>query len=143
MQNKNKFLKGVLLGLAFIFLLNGLFYTYQVKAQDDGVRRLQNPIGGTKEKPKGETKEEEIKRIAKGETDVNVTLKKVVDIALQVLGSITLLVFVIGGLMWLTSGGNEQRVSMGTKTMLYAVIGIFVIFSSYAILNALIKILSG
>lgn len=130
MQNKNKFLKGVLLGLAFILLLNGLFYAYQVKAQDDGVRRLQNPIGGTKEKPKGET-------------EVNVTLKKVVDIALQVLGSLTLLVFVIGGLMWLTSGGNEQRVSMGTKTMLYAVIGIFVIFSSYAILNALIGVLSG
>ena len=62
---------------------------------------------------------------------------------LGILGSITLLVFVVGGVMWLTSGGNQERVQKGTRTMLYAAIGIFVIFSAYAILSVLIGGITG
>lgn len=78
-----------------------------------------------------------------GSTDINVIGAGVIKTAMGVLGSITLLVFVIGGVMWLTSGGSPERVQMGTKTMLYATIGIFVIFTSYAILSAIIKGLTG
>lgn len=134
---KNK----ILIAVAIISFLFPLFNVSLVKAQQDGgVNKLSNPIGGIFN-PEGT---EEAKASAReGKTDINSTIKKVIDTALGVLGSVTLLVFVIGGLMWLTSGGNEQRVDKGTKTMLYATIGVFVIFSAYAILSALIGVLSG
>lgn len=55
--------------------------------------------------------------------------------ALGVVGALTLAVFVYGGFMWITSAGNEEKVRMGSAAMLYAVIGIFIIFASYGILS--------
>jgi len=60
-----------------------------------------------------------------------------------ILGSIALLVFVYGGFMWLISGGNEQRIETGKNAMLYSVIGIFIIFASYAIISLIIGGLRG
>ncbi|MBD3311352.1 MAG: hypothetical protein GF349_02545 [Candidatus Magasanikbacteria bacterium] len=87
---------------------------------------LINPIGGTEEDPTG---------------TVNVTqiLGNVVSTALGVLGSVALVVFVYGGFVWLTSGGNEERVSKGLKAMLWAAVGIFIVFASYAILSLIIS----
>ncbi len=86
---------------------------------------LVNPIGGSLEKPKGQT-------------DIRLILGSLVSKGLTILGTLTLLVFVAGGALWLTSAGNAERVKKGSTTMLYAVIGIFVIFSSYAILNTIL-----
>ena len=88
--------------------------------------KLQNPLGEGLER-----------------TDLRIILGEVIKKALTVLGSLTLLVFIAGGVMWLTSGGSEEKVAKGSKTMLYAVIGIFVIFAAYAILNTVIKTLTG
>ena len=62
---------------------------------------------------------------------------------LAVLGSLTLFVFIQGGFTWLVSAGNAEKVQAGTKTMLYAIIGLFIIFASYAIINTLLGGLGG
>lgn len=54
---------------------------------------------------------------------------------LGVIGSLTLIAFVAGGFMWVTSAGNADRVKQGLNTMLYAAIGIAVIFTAYAVLQ--------
>ncbi len=54
-----------------------------------------------------------------------------------VFGSLSLVVFLYGGFLWLTSGGNSDKVKQGAEAMIYAVVGIFIIFGSYAILNLL------
>lgn len=88
--------------------------------------QLINPIGGNSNVPQGQP------RIM----DVSAKLLKGV---IGILGSGALLVFVYGGLMWLISGGEEDKIKKGTDAMKWAVIGIFIIFSSYAILNLLIN----
>ena len=118
---KHRFKILILISLGF-FLLPNLVYAQG----EDGVSQLENPL-------KQNLGEGTILNIGRG----------VLETGLGVLGSLTLLVFVIGGVMWLTSGGNEQRVEKGTKTMLYAAIGILVIFSSYAIISTLIKVITG
>ena len=110
---------------ALLFAMQFMF-AFSVLAEESKTISLTNPLGGTEEKKEGKT-------------DINVIGGKIITTMMKVLGSITLLVFVVGGVMWLTSQGNPERVQMGSKTMLYAVIGIFVIFSSYAILSAVIK----
>ena len=109
--------------LSFVFL--GVVVPASVSAADPlpiTVIELTNPIGGT-----------DAKKI--GTTDIRVILGKIVAKALTVLGSISLIVFVIGGVFFLTSRGNQESIKKGTDTMLWAVIGLLVIFSSYAILN--------
>lgn len=86
---------------------------------------LINPIGSTKDNPQGYT-------------DINLLVGKAIKKALGLIGSIAFAVFVIGGFMWLTSAGNSDQIKKGTETMLWAGIGICIIFASYAILGFVI-----
>ena len=87
---------------------------------------LINPIGGTEKSPTGTS-------------DFMIIGGKAVNYGLGILGSLVFLVFVYGGVLWLTSAGNEERIKNGTQTMLWAVIGVFVIFGSYAIISLIIE----
>ena len=76
-------------------------------------------------------------------TDIRVIIGLLVKQALTILGSIALVVMLVGGAYWLTSAGNSERVSKGTQTMTSAAIGLFVIFGAYGILSAVIGGLTG
>lgn len=103
-----------------------------------------SPAGaGSTVAPSGPTVVKLANPLGEGRTDLRAIIGEVIQKILTVLGSITLLVFIAGGVMWLTSGGSEEKVAKGSKTMLYAAIGIFVIFAAYAILNTAIKTLTG
>lgn len=91
---------------------------------------LINPIGGTAEDPQGQT-------------NISQIVGNVIKVALGIIGSITLGIFVYGGFLWLTSAGNSEKVSQGSSAMLYAVIGLFIIFGAYAILNTIISGIRG
>lgn len=62
---------------------------------------------------------------------------------LGIVGAVALLMFVYGGLLWMTSGGNEQRITRGRDTLIWASVGLAVIFGSYAILSVLFKAFEG
>jgi hypothetical protein len=57
------------------------------------------------------------------------------NIIFGLVGSLALLFFVYGGIMWLLSGGNPERVKKGTEIIKNAVIGIVIVFTSYMIIN--------
>ncbi len=99
------------------------------RATEPSAVPLINPIGGSEENPTG---------------DVNIAtmLGEFVSRALGVMGSLALVVFVYGGFLWLTSGGSEEKVDKGSKAMFWAAIGIFIVFSTYAILNLIINTLT-
>lgn len=60
-----------------------------------------------------------------------------------ILGSVTLVIFMYGGLVWLTSAGNAQRVEQGKKIFEGALIGLALIFSSWLIVNFVVTALTG
>ena len=70
-------------------------------------------------------------------------INSIVRTILGVVGALSLFMFVYGGMLWMTSGGNSQRVEKGKETLTWATIGLAVIFSSYAILSFVFKALSG
>ncbi len=90
---------------------------------------LINPLGGSESDPEGNT-------------DIAVIFGNILKKVLGLLGSITLVVFVAGSFQWLTSGGQSDKIQKGGKTMLYAAVGLFIIFGSYAILNTIIQALT-
>ena len=73
-----------------------------------------------------------------GETDVRVLFGRVISAALSVVGSFALLMVVYGGILWMTSRGDAKMIQKGKDTLTWAVLGLAVIFASYAIVNALI-----
>lgn len=76
-------------------------------------------------------------------TDVNTLLGTVIKAALGIIGSLTLLMLIWGGFQWLTSAGNPEKVKSGTQTMVWAIIGVILVFSSYIILNTFTNYLTG
>lgn len=51
------------------------------------------------------------------------------------MGTLAFVAFIVGGGMWIFSNGNEETVKKGKDTMIWAIIGLIVVFASYAILN--------
>jgi hypothetical protein len=77
-----------------------------------------------------------------GNYDFNLTLKKVISISeiiLGLCGSLALLAFVVGGLMFLLSSGSSKWVERGKDTIFGAIIGLVIVFTSYAIINFVVK----
>lgn len=54
---------------------------------------------------------------------------------LGIVGSLSLLAFVAGGLMMMLSAGNPEWVTRGKQTLIGAVIGLAIVFTSYAIIQ--------
>ena len=73
-----------------------------------------------------------------GETDVRVILGRVISAALSIVGTLALLMFVYGGVLWMTSRGDTKQVTKGKDTITWAVLGLVIIFASYTLVNALI-----
>lgn len=55
--------------------------------------------------------------------------------ALGIIGSIALLMFVYGGIMFLISGGSSEKVTKAKGIIIAAVVGIIIVFSSYLIIK--------
>lgn len=78
------------------------------------------------------------------ETDTpNEVIANIIQTVLGIVGGITLLIFVYGGFLFLTSAGNEQRVKLAKDTLMWATLGLIVIFGSYGFAEALFNALSG
>lgn len=65
--------------------------------------------------------------------DLGVLLTRVINYFLGLVGLLAVLMLVIGGIRYITSGGNEQTIEKAKQTILYAIIGIIIVLLSYAI----------
>jgi len=59
----------------------------------------------------------------------------IVNILLYIIGAIAVIMLIIGGIRYVTSGGNAASVTAAKNTILYAIIGIIVALLAYAIVN--------
>ncbi|NQU83251.1 MAG: hypothetical protein HQ536_00920, partial [Parcubacteria group bacterium] len=65
-----------------------------------------------------------------GTTSIPALLGRIIKALLGIVGSVALLMFVYGGFTWLTSGGNPEQVKKGRDIIVWATIGLAVIFIS-------------
>jgi len=54
---------------------------------------------------------------------------------LGVVGALALFFFVWGGVLWMSSGGNTEKVKKGRDSIVWAIFGLLAIFGSYVVLN--------
>ena len=70
-----------------------------------------------------------------GETQVNGIIKTIVEVLLTAVGAISIIMIVIGGIMFALSSGDAQKAAQARNTVLYAVVGLAVSLFASAIVN--------
>jgi len=70
-----------------------------------------------------------------GPSSVSGVIGKIIQIFLGIIGTISLIMFIYGGFLMLTSAGRAGQIKTGQQTLVWASIGILVVFTSYAILK--------
>ena len=70
---------------------------------------------------------------ANNETDLAVIIGKIVKVVIQFLGLIALVIILIGGFQWMTSGGDEEKIKSARRLMTNGVIGMAIVVLAYAI----------
>ena len=73
--------------------------------------------------------------------DFTVVLGRIVKIVIGFLGLIAVVIILIGGFQWMTSAGDEDKISGARKLMTAGVIGLFIVVIAYAIALFVMKII--
>jgi len=74
--------------------------------------------------------------------DVPSLIGNVLKVFLGIIGSLALVIFIYGGVMWMTSGGNPDKVKKAQGTLVWSILGLVVIFSSYVLVSGVITALT-
>lgn len=86
--------------------------------------RLENPLGDNIDTPQE-------------------LIRAVINGVMGVIGILAVAALVYGGILYLTSAGNEEQAGRAKKAITYAVIGLLVSLLSYAIVNTVIRTIGG
>ncbi|MFH1523085.1 MAG: pilin [Patescibacteria group bacterium] len=64
-----------------------------------------------------------------------ILIGKIINAILGIVGSLALVMFIYGGITWMTAAGNSENVTKGKNIIIWAAIGLVVIFTSYALVK--------
>ena len=71
-------------------------------------------------------------------TSPQILIGTIINAVLGVVGSLALLMFIFGGLTWMTSGGSAEKVKKGRDIIMWSAIGLAIIFMSYGLVRFII-----
>jgi len=66
-------------------------------------------------------------------------LRIVINILLYILGAIAVIMIVVGGIRYTTSGGDSSSTKAAKDTVLYSVVGLVIAMLAYAIVNFVVS----
>lgn len=80
-----------------------------------------------------------------GDYKINDFLQLAVNIAqwiLGIVGVLTLVMFIFGGISFIFSAGSKEQVSKAKKIIISAIVGLIIVFVSWLVINFLLKTLT-
>lgn len=69
------------------------------------------------------------------QTDVGTIIKTIVNVLLFILGAISVVMIIIGGIKYTTSQGDSSSLTSAKNTILYSVVGLVIAICAYGIVN--------
>lgn len=100
------------------FIISGCFLLSNfVQAQED-MPQLNDPLGNR---------------------DIPILVGDIIAYILGFVGVLALVMFIYGGITWMTSAGAAEKIKKGKDTIVWAIFGLAFIFLSYAILDFILK----
>lgn len=71
--------------------------------------------------------------------DIRLTAVLAIRALLHLIGLLFLILIIIGGVLWMTSGGNEEKVTKARKLLVSSVIGLGVILISLSVVSFILN----
>ena len=72
-------------------------------------------------------------------TDVNVVIKNVTNIMFFIIGAVSVIMLIYGGIRYTTSGGNANNVTAAKNTIMYSIVGLIIAILAFAVVNFVVK----
>ncbi len=119
-MNKNK-----KLFLSFVFLFSFLLAPYFVHAAEPSAEPFLDKITNAACMEKGDCTL----------TDIEEGFVELTKLLIGAIGALALVYFIWGGMQWLTSYGNQQKIQKGRDIMLQTVIALIIAFMSYILVE--------
>ena len=67
----------------------------------------------------------------------------VINAIFGVVGLVAVIIIILGGISYLTSQGDANKVKKGKDTILYGIIGLVIVLLAYAIVNFVLEAIKG
>ena len=80
--------------------------------------------------------------VSLGNADIRITIAKIIRAALTLLGTVALAIVLYGGFVYMTSGGDEEKVGKAKKILINGTIGLTIILASWGITQFVLSKLS-
>lgn len=77
-----------------------------------------------------------------GSSDINTPIGKIVNLLSSIAGVLAVIMIIVGGLRYVTSGGNQESTKGAKNTILYALIGLVIVAIAQIIVRYVLKIVS-
>lgn len=124
------YMKHIFLAL-FLLTLSPLL-AISVNAQDTAV-----------DKTKSELKQvTDVAQVTTGEEGgIYTIIATIINIVLGFIGLITLIIVIVAGIQWMTSGGNEEKITAAKKRIISGVIGLAIILGAAVITNFVLDLI--
>ena len=75
--------------------------------------------------------------------DIKIVAGSIIQLFLGLLGLIALVIILIAGFKWMTSGGNEEKISEARKMLIAGIVGLIIILASYVITSFILESIQG
>ena len=118
----------------FIIVLSLVFTVIAIPAAPVGaVNVFKNNDDVTKLCEDGATKDSAV-CASKGD-DVGDLIRKIVNVLLFAIGTVSVIMIIVGGIRYTLSNGNAAEITGAKNTILYSVVGLVVAMMAWAIVN--------
>jgi len=77
-----------------------------------------------------------------GARDINVIIGRIAKAMITLAGALALLAFIWGGIQMMASGGVAAKHEKGKQTLIWATVGLVLIFTAYTLVNTVISVLT-
>lgn len=71
--------------------------------------------------------------------DTTTIIANGIKIVLGLVGTLALIFLIYGGVVWMTSGGNVEKVKKGKATFVWAILGLVACFLAYSVVTFIIS----
>ena len=76
-------------------------------------------------------------------TDLAALIGRVIRGLTGVVGALALLMFVVGGILWMTAGGNDEQMKTAKSMLVNSTLGLLIIFFAFTLISAFLNLFSG
>jgi len=78
-----------------------------------------------------------------GSQDLTTVIAQIIRAILGFLGVVAVVIIIWGGFLWMTSGGETEKVGKARKFIIMGIVGLAIVLSAYAIASFVITALVG